>query len=478
MKGIDIMVRKHRIKKLVKKLLYIIAAIALSFALFLSLGTTLPYISHKKASEEIIEAFDERSFYGNKKSTERIRHITDNKEALIARLALINSAKHEIVLTTFEFFDDESGQDILSALSEAAERGVKIRMLVDAYKGNELKNSRFARYLASLENTEVKLYNPLKALKPWKAQSRMHEKYIIADRQIYLLGGRNTNNRFLGEYGDKYLSSDRELLVYTNTPDETSSVAALYKYFEEYFSHEDCVTLNYHDTSCESEIKSRCETLKKLYPEAYTEIDLNELTIPVNKISLVSGQTVTGNKSPDVWYQLIELMKTGNNIIIQTPYIMCGKEMYSDLASLSEGRSVSLLINSPFTGSNTFGNADYLNEREKIYSLGMRVYEHTGDVSHHTKTIVIDDRLSIIGSFNFDMRSAYIDSELMLVIDSPELNRELRDELGKYMDSSRMILPDGTVVRYEGYEEINPSLPAKLKSYALRAFIPFIRHLI
>ncbi len=469
---------KHKIKKITKKVLYITAGAALSCALFFSLGTSLPYLHHKKADDEIVEKFAERSFYGETPGAERIRHITDNKEALIMRLRLINSAKSEIILTTFEFFDDESGRDILSALSDAAKRGVKVRLLIDAYKGSELKNSGWAKYLASLDNTEIRLYNPVNALKPWKAQSRMHEKYIIADRQTYLLGGRNTNDRFLGNYGDKYESTDRDVLVYTEQPDDGSSVTELYKYFEDYFNHPDCVNLDSDDDGYTDKVKARCERLRELYPEAYTDAAISEMTYPVNKISLLTGQTSTGNKAPNVWYQLIELMKTGNDVIIQTPYIMCGEEMYADLASLSEGRSVSLIINSPFTGSNNFGNADYKNEYEKVHSLGMRVCEHTGEVSHHTKTIVIDDRLSIIGSFNFDMRSTYIDSELMLVIDSPTLNAELRAELDMYMESSRITDPDGTVVRGEGYDETSLSVPEKLKSFALRTFIPIVRHLI
>lgn len=469
---------KYKIKKITKKLICITAGAMVSAALFFSLGTALPYIHHKKADPAVIEKFSDRGFYGETPGKERIRHITGNKEALIMRLRLINSAKSEIILTTFEFFDDESGRDILSALSEAAKRGVKIRLLIDAYKGNELKNSGFAKYLAALDNTEIRLYNPVNALKPWKAQSRMHEKYIIADRQIYLLGGRNTNDRFLGDYGDKKESTDRDILVYTEEPSDTSSVTELYRYFEAYFKHTDCVELDSDDTGYAEKVKARCERLKELYPDAYKAADFREMTYPVNKISLISGQTSTGNKSPDVWYQLTALMKTGSDVIIQTPYIMCGKEMYADLSSLAEGRTVSLIINSPFTGANNFGNADYQNEYEKVQSLGMRVCEHTGKVSHHTKTIVIDDRLSIIGSFNFDMRSTYIDSELMIVIDSDELNSELRAEFDGYMESSRITAPDGTVVRGEGYEESEPSFSEKLKSFALRTFIPIVRHLI
>lgn len=62
----------------------------------------------------------------------------------------------------------------------------------------------------------------------------------------------------------------------------------------------------------------------------------------------------------------------------------------------------------------------------------------------HTKSILIDDRLSLIGSFNWDMRSAYLDTELMLLVDCPALNAALREQTEEMMRQSRPVLPGGT----------------------------------
>ena len=62
----------------------------------------------------------------------------------------------------------------------------------------------------------------------------------------------------------------------------------------------------------------------------------------------------------------------------------------------------------------------------------------------HTKSILIDDRLSVIGSFNWDMRSAYLDTELMLLVDCPALNAALREQTEEMMRQSRLVSPDGT----------------------------------
>ena len=62
----------------------------------------------------------------------------------------------------------------------------------------------------------------------------------------------------------------------------------------------------------------------------------------------------------------------------------------------------------------------------------------------HTKSILIDDRLSLIGSFNWDMRSAYLDTELMLLVDCPALNAAPREQTEEMMRQSRLVLPGGT----------------------------------
>ena len=76
----------------------------------------------------------------------------------------------------------------------------------------------------------------------------------------------------------------------------------------------------------------------------------------------------------------------------------------------------------------------------------------------HTKSILIDDRLSLIGSFNWDMRSAYLDTELMLLVDCPALNAAPREQTEEMMRQSRLVLPGGTETAGAAYiaPEISP----------------------
>ena len=98
--------------------------------------------------------------------------------------------------------------------------------------------------------------------------------------------------------------------------------------------------------------------------------------------------------------------------------------------------------------------------------------------SLHTKTILIGNDLSVVGSFNTDMRSAYLDTELMLVIESEEINAFLREESERYIERGRLVLHDGGTVCGARYEEA--ALPPvkralyEVLSFALRP----VRHLL
>ena len=87
---------------------------------------------------------------------------------------------------------------------------------------------------------------------------------------------------------------------------------------------------------------------------------------------------------------------------------------------------VEIITNDVASGANPWGCTDYLNQKEKIHATGVKVYEFMGKHSCHTKAVLIDDRMSIVGSYNMDMRSTYQDTELMLAVDSKELNAVIR----------------------------------------------------
>lgn len=89
--------------------------------------------------------------------------------------------------------------------------------------------------------------------------------------------------------------------------------------------------------------------------------------------------------------------------------------------------------------------------KRKIWATGVQVHEYLGPHSNHTKAVLIDDRLSIVGSYNLDMRSTYQDTELMLAIDSEALAAELREEIDRDKTYSRTMTDSGEYHYEENY---------------------------
>lgn len=343
---------------------------------------------------------------------------------------------------------------ILGALHDAADRGVHIRLLVDGMESwIDMEGNPYFYGLSSHENVEIKLYNKANPLKPWKMMGRMHDKYLIADGKRYILGGRNTYNYFLGDFpGHK--NYDRDVLVVCDEPEKENSVNQLLEYFETIWEQED--SGYFHDNkklANRKSVKNAVLELQNGYQKYFEEnkericdTDYTDETFETEKIALVSNPIHTGSKEPVVWYQLGELMKNAKNRVkIHTPYIICNDMMYNTWEEIAENVSdFSIMTNSVANNGNPFGAADYAKNRNRILSTGINIWEYEGGYSYHGKSILIDDDLSVIGSFNMDMRSAYLDTELMLVIRSKDINKQLEEGMMEYERVSRQVLEDGT----------------------------------
>ena len=158
------------------------------------------------------------------------------------RLRMIGAAKKSIVLATFDLRADESGTDLLAALDQAAKRGVEIKLLIDGiYQQLFLNGSKDFQALAARENVVVGVYNPVTPAGLFKLNYRMHDKYVIVDDKMYLLGGRNSNDIFLGDYTTD-INVDRDILVWDITKGEGESLQELETYFRQIWN-EDCVQI-------------------------------------------------------------------------------------------------------------------------------------------------------------------------------------------------------------------------------------------
>ncbi len=164
--------------------------------------------------------------------------------------------------------------------------------------------------------------------------------------------------------------------------------------------------------------------------------------------------------------------------MIQTPYIICSRAMYQDLTDITNEAEVGLIINAVEGGANPFGCTDYLNQRNRIHSTGIHTYEYSGGQALHTKTILIENNISIVGSCNLDMRSVYLDTEMMLVIDCEELNASIRSQTEELKEYSRHIFPNGTVEDGIEYQPVEQGISKKIFYGILRVLIFPFRHLL
>ena len=468
--------KRHKICKII----FAILAVFLCVAFYELIGICITYKKQPAVSDATIKETQNIMSVAGRENTERAVIIEKNSQALLERVRLIQNAKDEIILSTFAFKSDESGKLILGALHDAADRGVHVRILVDGMESwIDMEGNPYFYGLSSHENVEIKLYNKANPLKPWKTMGRMHDKYLIADGKIYILGGRNTYNYFLGDFpGHK--NFDRDVLVVCDEPQKDNSVNQLWNYFETIWEQEDCRYFhNSKKLADRQSVKKAVLELQEGYQEKICDTDYADETFETEKIILLSNPIHTQAKEPVVWYQLGELMKNAKERVkIHTPYIICNDMMYNTWEEIAQKvPDFSIMTNSVANNGNPFGAADYAKNRNRILETGINIWEYEGGYSYHGKSILIDDDLSVIGSFNMDMRSTYLDTELMLVIRSKEINKQLEDGMMEYESVSRQVLDDGTYYNPYAVKPIELTEKHKRKVFLVQHLLGWARDL-
>ncbi len=173
------------------------------------------------------------------------------------------------------------------------------------------------------------------------------------------------------------------------------------------------------------------------------------------------------------------MARAQEKVRFHTPYILCNKWMLERLENVCAAvPDVTMMTNSIANNGNPFGSMDYWKNKKKILDTGVHILEYDGGISYHGKCFTADDRIVGIGSFNWDMRSVYIDTELMLVLDSPELNTHLQWIMDEYEKEALTIHADGTAEAPEGMEAQEVSLKNKIQIAVLYMFGYWARFLM
>lgn len=465
--GVAIIMLEKRKKTRSRKKWMLLLIMCILF--YLILGALVPFMFQKKVGDEWKKAFHNMDFYGTEEpSVDRAGIVETNEDALEVRLRMFEEAEEQIILSTFDIRPGGSCTDIFASLLEAAQRGVKVRIFVDGlYGGIHMKQDPMFYAVGSHPNVEIRFYNIPNLLAPWTINGRMHDKYILVDDKLLLLGGRNTFDYFIGNYTDQNISYDREVLIYNTAWGTSRSQESVLAQAEDYFSSIwklDCSKTVYEKVKnkkktqkAEEELRRHYEANKQARPEQYAKnTDYKAITVPIRKATFLANPTHIYAKEPYVWYGLTELMKAAaDRVYIQTPYAAFSKDMYKDLKEIADlVPDVKLQINSVAVGDNFMASSDYIFNKKKIWKTGAEVFEFQGDYSSHGKSGLIDQDLSFVGSYNLDMRSTYVDTETVLVIHGEEFNQLLE---GYVMDMHQKSLKRNLDGRYEskdGVEEV------------------------
>lgn len=464
MKGLRIFLRRHWCVSLL-----------VVFVLYVVVGAMVPFARQKQV-EEGENPFSEETFYaeeGAGMSADRAHVVEANTEALELRLRMFEEAKERVILSTFDFRQDKSTRDLSAAMYAAAERGVKVEIMVDGISGLiRMEGSPFFFALSSHPNIEIRIYNPVNLLTPWKINGRMHDKYVLCDDKAMLLGGRNTFSYFLGDYETNSRSYDREVLIY-NTDYENGTKNSVIAQVEDYFYqiwdgpycksfHDKESLADWHPVKVKiQDIQERYEELPEKYPASFGDYSYEENTVSIKKAALISGETGLYGKKPYVWDTLKKLMANAREkVILHTPYVVLDEEMEEGMKEISQNvKDFSMVINSIENGDNVVASSDYMLHKDEVLDTGVKLYEFDGGDSTHGKTILIDDDMSVIGSYNLDMRSTYMDTELMLAIHGEEFYQELSACTDRFQEKSRTVIDE---IRFQMPQGMTPqTLPLK-----------------
>ncbi len=412
--------------------------------------------------------------------------LATGEQALAARLNLFRHAESSIDLQSFALGDDEIGRLIVGELLEAAKRGVQVRIVIDAW--NAGKTPAFSTAIASChKNLRLKHYNKpteseklsvldaaaLQFSNPSVLHHRMHNKSLIIDEQVAIVGGRNYENAYF-DRGEKRNFLDRELIAAGSVVKDVRDSFSCF--FESGLSE---LVPSDKDAS-----KERCRQFAEtreaeIFSSAYKKSASHEylssnildtpffpervecvVDTPPDELSMEAIQSK--NRTLESFCSTIS--KAEKSIFLQSPYFVLDD---AQLAAISEARknddSMPIVVstNSLASTDNVVAYAFSFRERgEYIGSHALEVFEirpfprdddrlieyrrpdaernekvpHEGwHVCLHAKTYVVDQNTVWIGSANLDPRSAKINTELGLHIVDAALAEKVQGEIAAHI---------------------------------------------
>ncbi len=399
--------------------------------------------------------------------------LEDGAGSMITRGWLTEYAEETINIQYFIFSTDNVGLIACDYLVRAADRGVKVNILVDDIMVNT--GIQDILTLDSHKNITIKIYNPgvnlgknlFSKVKKFStdfrsANQRMHNKTFIVDNKVVITGGRNIADEYF-DYDHEYNFRDRDVLLLGKTTKEVTK--SFYKFWTDSLSvlvtdlnTEEPLNVSdpnrferLHEYACNPEnfwpaVRVRLESFPSDFKRAQTAGKI----VWLDSMAFVSDDPGKndgthglggGGKTTSALAELVMNAKT--SIDIQSPYLITTEEsrqLFKD--AVDRGVTVRILTNSLASTDNVEAFSSYQSDRENLLNTGVEVYEFRPDAEErtkimtgelqatlehkpifglHAKSMVIDGKIAVIGTFNLDPRSANLNTECIAIIPSEEI---------------------------------------------------------
>jgi putative cardiolipin synthase len=460
--------------KVLPSILTILAVIFLSGCASLpeDLQRTTSY-AHPEPQDTVIAKFFAEAASTDAPHKTGVRLLEDPREAFLARYSLSSLAQHTLDFQYYLWKDDETGILLLDQALAAADRGVKVRILIDDiyHRGRDHDYGK----IASHPNVELRVFNPSskrklgRYLEIFLNQStlnrRMHNKIFLVDNAVAVLGGRNIGNDYFGT--DLNLNfRDLDALVVGDVAAQAGAA------FDAYWNSARAVRAEaLNRKALESgalektrgQINTRRDEFIKnfAYPLPTSPIPTLETLEAVRdqmvwtdaELVVDDLQRFEESRESDVYLFLRELsQEIESELLIQTAYLIPTKETVAGFKKLVDrGVRVRIMTNSMMSNNHLAVHAHYKKKRKALLKAGVELYELRVDDalleylseegSHfaesnaglHTKSFVVDGRTSVIGSYNMDPRSRVWNSEMALVVHGEAIGQQVQDLMEEAM---------------------------------------------
>ena len=401
--------------------------------------------------------------------------IHNNDDALAWRIALIEQAQISIDAQYYCWHPDISGKWLISKLIEAADRGVRVRLLLDDI--HTLGADRRIATLNRHRNIEVRLFNPFKIRWPvqlirvfellWnltRLNHRMHNKLLIADNIASIIGGRNIGDEFFG-INKSFVFRDLDLIACGH------SVKSLSYSFDLFWNSSLSKTarhliasrpgrIDYHlmkkqldkNISSSQKIIQRIDQLKN---NLLNDIDLqNKLITSVAEVFYDLPKTEAVDKihmAHNLYQRIIQAKK---QLTIISAYFIPSKALIASFQTLIDnGVHIQVLTNSLASIDITPAFTGYERYRRQLLDMGVELFEFRAEpkylsthsastinvdyLSLHAKSIIYDDDSVYVGTLNLDPRSENLNTEIGLFVKSTELAKSVHHVFTKDLNEGK-----------------------------------------